>query len=76
MGVESETVRLVDYRIAFGTETDMGDGDEWPKIYQKVKEADILVPSMPIWLGVRSSPCQLMCERLDGSYRDIDSKTG
>ena len=43
MGVECETVRLVDYKIAFGIESDMGDGDEWPKIYQKIKEADILV---------------------------------
>ena len=76
MGVQCETVRLVDYKIAFGTETDMGDGDEWPKIYEKIKETDILVPSMPIWMGVRASPCQLMCERLDGSYRDIDPVTG
>jgi hypothetical protein len=27
-------------------------------------------------MGVRSSPCQLMCERLDGSYRDMNAKTG
>jgi multimeric flavodoxin WrbA len=76
MDVECETVRLVDYNIAYGTESDMGDGDEWPTIYEKIKAADILVPSMPIWMGVRSSPCQLMCERLDGSYRDMNAKTG
>ena len=76
MGVECETVRLVDYKIAFGTESDMGDGDEWPTIYDKIKTADILVPSMPIWMGARSSLCQLMAERLDGSYRDLDPNTG
>ena len=76
MGVECETVRLVDYNIAYGIESDMGDGDEWPAIYSKIKDADILVPSMPIWMGVRSSPCQVMCERLDGSYRDLDPDTG
>ena len=76
MDVECETVRLADYNIAYGTDSDMGDGDEWPTIYEKIKAADILVPSMPIWMGVRSSPCQLMCERLDGSYRDMNAKTG
>jgi multimeric flavodoxin WrbA len=76
MDVECETVRLVDYNIAFGTESDMGDGDEWPIIYDKIKAADILVPSMPVWMGVRSSPCQMMAERLDGSYRNIDPNTG
>ena len=76
MDVECETVRLVDYKIAFGTESDMGDGDEWPKIYDKIKAADILVPSMPIWMGARSSLCQLMAERLDGSYRDLDPEHG
>ncbi|TDJ04491.1 MAG: flavodoxin family protein, partial [Deltaproteobacteria bacterium] len=75
-GVECETVRLADYKIAWGTDSDMGDGDEWPKIYEKIKAADILIPSMPISMGVRSSLCQLMCERLDGSYRDMDPKTG
>ena len=76
MDVECETVRLADYNIAYGTESDMGDGDEWPTIYEKIKAADILVPSMPIWMGVRSSPCQLMCERLDGCYRDMNDETG
>jgi multimeric flavodoxin WrbA len=76
MEVECETVRLVDHRISPGTSSDMGDGDEWPAIYEKMKAADILIPSMPIWMGSRSSPCQAMCERLDGSYEDIDPKTG
>ncbi len=65
-GVECETVRLADFNIPYGVESDMGNGDEWPKIYEKIKAADILIPSMPIWMGVRSSQCQLMCERLDG----------
>jgi len=76
MGVECETVRLADYNIAYGTESDMGDGDQWPEIYTKIKDADILIPSMPIWMGVRSSLAQVMCERLDGSYRDLDLDTG
>ncbi len=67
MGVECETVRLADYKIAYGTESDMGDGDEWPRIYEKIKAADILVPSMPIWMGVRSSR---------GRYQPADGPLG
>jgi len=74
--VDCETVRLVDYNIAPGNSSDMGDGDQWPIMYDKIKKADILVPSMPVWMGVRSSQCQIMCERLDGSYQDVDPKTG
>jgi multimeric flavodoxin WrbA len=76
LGVEHETIRLVDYNIAAGTASDMGPGDQWPQIYDKIKQADILIPSMPIWMGARSSQCQMMCERLDGSYDDMDPETG
>lgn len=34
-GIETETVRVVDYRIAFGVEADMGAGDQWPLIAEK-----------------------------------------
>src|SRR5437899_12517607 len=67
MGVESEMVRVVDYRVLTGTSSDEGDGDEWPLILPKVKAADILVMCTPIWFGVRSSVCQLVLERLDGT---------
>lgn len=35
-GVGSEILRLADYNIALGVEEDMGNGDEWPKIFAKV----------------------------------------
>ncbi|HEY8201771.1 MAG TPA: flavodoxin family protein, partial [Actinomycetota bacterium] len=40
----------------------------WPLILEKVKAADILVMCTPIWFGHRSSVCQLVIERLDGTY--------
>jgi multimeric flavodoxin WrbA len=70
MGVESEVVRVVDYRVAFGVTSDEGDGDEWPVILEKVKAADILVVGTPIWFGVRGSVAQLVVERLDGTYTE------
>ena len=43
LGVEHETLRPVDYEIPFGVVSDMGDGDEWPQILEKVLAADILI---------------------------------
>ena len=70
MDVASEIVRVVDYRVPTGVTSDEGDGDEWPLILEKVKAADILVVATPIWFGVRSSICQLVIERLDGTYQE------
>ncbi|MDP8992178.1 MAG: flavodoxin family protein [Actinomycetota bacterium] len=72
MDVDSEIVRVVDYRVAFGVSSDEGDGDEWPLILDKVKSADILVVGTPIWFGVRSSVAQLVIERLDGTYTETN----
>src|SRR6266511_5269365 len=57
MDVDSEIVRVVDYKVPTGVSSDEGDGDEWPLILEKVKAADILVMCTPIWFGHRSSVC-------------------
>ena len=72
LGVESETVRIVDHHVPFGVTSDEGEGDEWPPILQRVLAADILIVGTPIWFGVRSSVCQLVMERLDGTYNDTN----
>src|ERR671918_3173728 len=69
-GVETEIIRPVDYAIAFGVTSDEGDGDEWPQVLDKVKAADILLVGMSIWFGHRSSVCQMIIERLDGTYEE------
>ena len=66
--VESEIIRVVDYDVKPGVSSDEGDGDEWPVILEKVKQADIIVIGTPIWFGVRSSVAQQVIERLDGTY--------
>lgn len=76
LGVSAEVIRVVDHRIAFGVSVDEGGGDEWPRIYARVQQADILVIGTPIWFGVRSSVAQLVLERLDGSYGEGDPDTG
>lgn len=67
-GVACETLRPVDFRIPFGVVNDMGDGDEWPQILEKVLACDILILGTSIWFGVRNSVLQMVIERLDGTY--------
>lgn len=76
LGVESEIIRVVDHTIPFGVESDLGPGDDWPQIYEKLKAADIVIIGTPIWFGVRGSVAQLVIERLDGSYNDGQPVTG
>lgn len=68
LDVTSQILRVTDYRIPAGITSDEGDGDEWPSVLHKIKQADILVMATPIWFGHRSSLCQLVIERLDGTY--------
>ncbi len=66
--IQTEYLRLVDYDIAYGVYPDMTkygwDKDDWPKIYEKVKAADIIIIGSPIWLGEKSSVCTKLIERL------------
>lgn len=67
-GVSVETIRLIDHEIASGIYPDMTEHgwekDEWPEVFEKVKKADILVLTTPIWLGDKSSECAKAIERL------------
>jgi len=73
-GAECEAVRCADFAIAPGVEADMGPGDEWPQIRDKVLAADILVISTPIWLGHPSSVTQRVLERLDAELSNKDDR--
>ncbi|MEJ2370154.1 MAG: NAD(P)H-dependent oxidoreductase [Gemmatimonadales bacterium] len=67
-GVAVEVLRPVDFDIAVGVYPDMTEhgweSDDWPHLYEKVKAADILVITSPIWLGEKSSVCTQVIERL------------
>ncbi|MEP0265104.1 NAD(P)H-dependent oxidoreductase, partial [Dokdonia sp.] len=48
--LEIELLRVTDYDVKFGgASNDMGNGDEWPIILEKVKSCDIFVMAMPVW---------------------------
>lgn len=73
-GVQCESVRCVDHNLMPGVEADMGDGDEWPAILEKIVAADILVVATPTWVGHMSSVAQRVLERLDAELSETDDQ--
>ncbi|MBA3642277.1 MAG: NAD(P)H-dependent oxidoreductase [Acidobacteria bacterium] len=70
-GIQPEIIRLVDHEIPAGTYSDMGAGDEWPGILQKLLDAPIIVLATPIWWNNQSSLVQRVIERLDELHDHI-----
>jgi multimeric flavodoxin WrbA len=71
-GFASDVVRVVDHDVKPGVEVDMGEGDAWPAIREKLMAADVLVVSTPTWVGHMSSVAQRVLERLDGELSETD----
>ncbi|QIG39912.1 NAD(P)H-dependent oxidoreductase [Microbacterium sp. 4R-513] len=72
--VTGEQLRVVDYDVKPGVEHDMGDGDEWPRIRERILAADILVLATPTWMGHMSSVAQRVLERLDADLSETDDE--
>jgi len=70
LGFETEIIRLNDYNVLTGNTSDEGDGDEWPKILEKIKACQIFVIATPIWMGHLASTSQKVIERMDAIFRD------
>jgi multimeric flavodoxin WrbA len=71
-GVEVDTVRLADLSVPPGVESDLGDGDEWPRVRAAVVSSEILVVATPTWVGRPSSIAQRAIERMDGMLSETD----
>jgi multimeric flavodoxin WrbA len=67
-GVDIEHLYLLDHQVPPGVYPDMTehgwDRDDWPRLWEKVQAADILVIGTPLWLGEESSVCRVLIERL------------
>ncbi|MDM7830273.1 flavodoxin family protein [Cellulomonas edaphi] len=74
-GVSGEVVRVVDHDVRPGVEKDMGPGDAWPAIRERVLAADILVLATPIWMGQPSSVTKRVLERLDAELSEQDEQS-
>lgn len=74
--VTVDTVRATSYNLPPGVQPDMGqhgfDDDDWPILYDKVIDADIVVIGTPIWLGEKSSVCSRVIERMYGNSHDLN----
>jgi multimeric flavodoxin WrbA len=78
-GVKTEVIRFVEWDVKPGTSSDEGDGDEWPKILEKIKACDIFIIGTPVWVGRLASTAQRVIERLDAVFHEEqlwDKKTG
>ncbi|MBB1030830.1 flavodoxin family protein [Dietzia sp. SLG310A2-38A2] len=73
-GIEGETVRVADYDVRPGVDDDMGDGDQWPQILDKIRASDVLILATPTWVGHMSSIAQRVLERLDGQLSATDEQ--
>lgn len=71
--VDSTLVRVADYAITPGVETDMGKGDEWPRLRQQMLDADIVVIATPTWAGQLSSMAMRVIERLDAELGEVNN---
>lgn len=72
LGVDGEIHRIADHHVPPGVESDLGDGDEWPRLRRAVLDADILVLGTPIWMGQPSSVCKRVLERMDAFLAETD----
>ena len=76
--VSVQEIRLVDHTLAYGVQPDMTehgwDKDEWPDLYSRISNCDILIIGTPIWLGEKSSVCTHLIERLYGNSAEQNEK--
>lgn len=71
-GIVCEVVRLAEYNILSGSYIKLTTPDDFPAIYEKILEADILLFATPIWWNSHSSELQRVIERLDEVYDIIE----
>lgn len=73
-GATTELVRAVDHTIPPGVAADVGEGDDWPALRERVLACDILLLATPIWLGHPSSVAQRVLERLNADISETDER--
>jgi multimeric flavodoxin WrbA len=72
--VELAEIRLADKEIPPGVETEIGEGDEWPEIHDRILDSEILIFATPTWIGRPSSIAQRALERMDAMIAETDDE--
>jgi len=70
--IDCEVIRLAEHTISPGSYIDVGTGDDFPGIYDKIIDADVLIFATPIWWNNHSSELQRVIERLDEVFDIIE----
>ena len=77
-GAKVDHLHMLDHEVPPGVYPDMTEHgwarDDWPKLWQKVHAAEILVIGTPIWLGEESSVCRVLIERLYAMSGELNDK--
>jgi multimeric flavodoxin WrbA len=68
----AETIRIAAHNVLPGVTSNEGDGDDWPKIRERILAADILIFGTPIWMGQASSVAKRVLERMDAFLGETD----
>ena len=63
--IDSEVIRLSDCNLPVGLGFRESAEDDWPAMVEKIKAADVVIFSTPVWWGGRSSLMQRVIERFD-----------
>lgn len=77
-GVSTEHLHLAEHPVPPGIYPDMTEHgweqDAWPRLWKKVRAADILIVGTPIWLGEESSICRILIERLYAMSAELNDR--
>ena len=64
-----EIITPSEYKMDYGNSVEkLSDDDQFPEIYQKMLDCDIIIIGSAIWFGQRTSITSLIFERLIGAY--------
>lgn len=70
--VECTTYRIADMSVPPGVATDLGEGDDWPLVHERLLASEIVVIATPTWVGHPSSLAQRVLERMDAMISETD----
>ncbi|ARI79238.1 NADPH-dependent oxidoreductase [Halobacillus mangrovi] len=73
--IDIERIHLRDFHINFGITPKLDGEDDWPFIFEKILEADIVLFATPIAMGDKTSIATLILERLQG-YHHMKNRKG
>ena len=73
-GVDCRMFRLADRSIPPGVESDLGEGDDWPEIHERLLASEIVIFATPTWVGKPSSLAQRALERMDAMISETDEE--